>query len=1039
MPKPEHPPNEIPSPSSVERLAARVWGWILTARFPILIALLAFLVKFAFSGSITMWDEGWYVAIASRMADGLSDPMLPLYYPAEGGDIKFFDKPPVAFWGGAILMIIFGRTTFAAKGIVALGGTGLAVITYLLFSHQTKNKSAGVIAGLLVALAHFLSFYSRTAYIDPFVIFMGALVMLLAIRAIDAVFVEGNLRKGYFLIILTGIVNIFNIMTKAWQGILVGPAIVVYLVVRYVERDVQLEGLKDIIQETQGRIKEKKKSNQDTSDGAGSQTSSQPQASNSAEYDRSQYEGGQTSEGRDESPHDQAGYKWFYPLLGGSTAFLGAGFLSNLLVASALLALISAVGCFFVVLRFDLDKEQQVSWKAALASGMGGGAGGVTSGLIVKVFYERMIEPILSITQALGNEEVPWGPFEGIISLLSGSLTSLQGWAAVLLEVLSSLIGAAFAFGVAFFICGLILDLLNQKKDFLAVFYDFLDLIPLGIIGAWFGVWFLLFLLLGDFFDRDAAVITIIGIVISLLLTPVIIAIASLKNRTLAFINIKRSSRSPDELAEFVKHLMFLTITVTIIIASFYPFVAWVQFLDSNIANGTFPWPIRIPGELTDPPENVTYTFLFFTYYIGWRYTHGTKYSLADSIGGAVNDYALIVMLPFFVIGIWAFFFSESRNPALGAALVVWLITIPFVFFPSQFQLNYYYIPLVIPYLAIGAKGIEFIYSSKQWRITVTDNIERFLAATYFYIEIGFTLVFTPLVTLITPFTQFLTGLSSVDSVLASLDIVGPTLFLAGIFLIPFTFLTFRVLKTFPGIIATGFAYRFFILSWIKEENIKILYDVIFHDLLSTLIRLDFAWVQEVIEFGAPLVTLFGLLLLIFGLYWLKPQIKPQAYIFLGLVLSAMLVNISVTVHYDQILDLRFEEMAGYIKNHSGQYNYSTWVIPEGGAQFAMRYYLDVEVVDTGNTPFYQNSSNDMTSYYNLHPNIKFWVVISEKHWKVPSYAEEYPAAYGWLTNHSHLVNVDAIVGLPAWYKMHLFVNRTWITEQGYDWTIFRG
>ncbi|MFW9856586.1 MAG: ArnT family glycosyltransferase [Candidatus Thorarchaeota archaeon] len=1043
MPSLDPPHQESKPPSIVKSFVDRVWRWILVIRFPLLIALLAILVKVAFSGSIAMWDEGWFVAIASRMADGLSDPMLPLYYPSEDGGINFFDKPPVAFWGGAILMWIFGRTTFAAKGIIALGGAGLAVTTYLLFSHQSENKSAGVIAGLLVALAHFLSFYSRTAYIDPFVVFMGALVMVLAIRTIDAVFVEKNMKKGYILIIITGIVNIFNIMTKAWQGILIGPAIVIYLVVRYIERDVQLEELSGIINETRSKMKRDGGELQDTTGDSTSHISSQKGASDSeSNIDSDKNSRLDSKDDREADPYYQRKSIWLYALLGGITSFLVAGFLSNLLVASTFLALISGIACYFMVVRFESDERPGVRWKLAIASSMGGGVGGIIGGIIVKIFFDRMIDPILSIAQELGTKEVSWGPFGGIISFLSDSLTSLEGWAVILLEVLSALIGAFFVFAVTFLFSGFILDLLRRKGRFLIVFYDLLDLIPLGIIGAWFGVWFFFLLLEGEIFDRNALAITIVGTAVSLLLIPLIIAFTVLKDRAITYFNIKRSSRSPHEQGEFIKRLVFLTITIIVIMISFYPFVAWIQFLDTNIANGTFPWPIRTPGELAgDPlkPEKVTYDFLFFTYYIGWRYTHGTKYTLADSIGGAVNDYTIIIMLPFFIVGIWAFFLSEKRNPALGASLITWLLTIPLVFFPAQSQLNYYYIPLVIPYFAIGAKGIEFIYSSERWRITVTDNVEKLLAATYFYIEIGFTLLLPTLATFLDYILGFLTGMTSIYVLIESIDIIGPTLLLAGIFLIPFTFLVFRVLKTFPGIIAIGFAYRLFVLSWMKEENIKILYDVIFHDLLITLVQLDFVWIQEVLEFGAPLVTLFGIILLIFGLSWLKPNTKPQAFIFLGLVLSAMLVNISVTAHYDQILDLRFEEMAGYIKNHGGQYNHSTWVIPEGGAQFSMRYYLAVEVVDTKKTLFSSNSATRMANYYNDHTYIKFWVITNQSHWDLPIYSEEYPNAYRWLTTNPHFANVDAIVGLPTWYKMHLFVNRTWITEQGYEWTTFQG
>ena len=83
------------------------------------------------------------------------------------------------------------------------------------------------------------------------------------------------------------------------------------------------------------------------------------------------------------------------------------------------------------------------------------------------------------------------------------------------------------------------------------------------------------------------------------------------------------------------------------------------------MANGNFPWEIRIPGELwkdENRPDVMTMAFLFFDYYVGWRFTYGTNYDLASSVGGAINDYVLLVMLPFFLMGLWAFFFSERKN-----------------------------------------------------------------------------------------------------------------------------------------------------------------------------------------------------------------------------------------------------------------------------------------------------------------------------------------------------------------------------------------
>lgn len=993
----------------------KIWAILVQFRFVIVIGLLAFWVKVAYISSIDMWDEGWFVAIASWMADGLSDPFLPLYYPAEGGGIKFFDKPPVAFWGGAILMNIFGRTTFAAKGIVILGGAGLALIVYFLYSHQSENKSAAVIAGLLVALAHFLTFYSRTAYIDPFVVFMGALVMLLAIRAIDAVLVENNLKKGYLLLFITASLNILNILTKAWQGILTFPAIGIYLVFRYIERHIELEDLRAIWEEIRS------------------------QSSLSA---------------KDMKPNLVVRSIFFKsglpsPLLI-SFIPLGASFLSTFLItqlfaSSLIISVIIAIGFYIVFLRYCIEHNEQLRLPGIVSGIISGILAGIVGGIIVLIFYDRLDNSFVSVANAFGEEDVFSGGFFGGILSSSETILSNQSLALFVLELIAVLFGTVLAFGAVFLITGVFLDFLTNEKKFLKVIYQGLDIIPLVILGAWFGFWFTGILLLGLFFDRDARTIILFGVYATVFLIPVVLVYPGIKERIVKRFNFNLTLKSSEELSIFKSHLFFLGFAIILVIISFYPFVAWVQYLDSNIASGVFPWDIRVPGELSSDPEKpnpVTYTFLFFEYYISWRYSHATKYALPESIGSALNDYTLIVMLPFFVVGIGAFFFSTKRNPALGSALIAWLVTVPFVFFPAQFQLNYYYIPLAIPYLAIAAKGIEYIYSSKRWRITVDDNIERILAGGYFYIEIGLLYVVSPAIEFLDEFSNLISGSADINTFLIELDNFGSNGLLAIIFMVPFTFLAFRVLKTFPGIITTGFAYKFFILSWIKEENIGKLYSILFNDLLNTVFSLDLLWTLEIIELGAPVATLIGIFLLIFGLYWLKPKVKPQAFVILGLTLSAMLINVSATIHGNQIGDLRFQEIAIYVKNHGGAYNYSTWVIPESGSQFAMRYYLGYEVVDPGSDsrPISYNSTSAMENYYQSHNYTKFWVIINNsKHWDVPAYAINYSAAYSWFTTHEHLVCVDDIVGLTSWYKLHLFVNRTWITEQDYDWTRLSG
>ena len=1012
-PKETQPETEIPP------VLEKIWGIISEFKFVILIAFLAFWVKVAYTSSIDMWDEGWYAAIFSHMAEGTftSDIQLPLYYP-EGGNAKFFDKPPVAFWGGAILMTIFGRSTFAAKGVVIIGGAGLAVIVYYLFSHQSENKSAAIIAGLLVALANFLTFYSRTAYIDPFVIFMSALVMVLAVRMIDAVFVENNMKKGYILLIITVIVNIFNILTKAWQGVLTFPAIAIYLLIRYLERHIRQEELKSVWDEVRSNF------------------TLSPNKIPSYLLINASF----TSE--------RFPFPFVIAIITFGCAFLGSLIITNLFASSVILALVSAVGSYIVFLRTSLIQEKLLLLPGIISASVAGIFSGILGGVVVKIFYGRFAESFVEIAEALGEEEIlSLGSFSGFFN----GLFSNKNLALLLLDLASSIFGAIVSFLVVFLLIGIILDLFISEKKFLMIFYDILDILPLAILGLWFAFWFAAILVLGLFFERDAYSIALFGAGISLVLSLLVTSYPNIKNYISNQFNLKSHLRSKEETSAFESHLLFACISILLLILSFIPFVAWVQYLDVNIANGTFPWEIRIPGELIsdeNKPPIMTYTFLFFNYFISWRFVYGTKYSLPDSVGSAINDYALLVLLPFFIIGVVAFFFSDKRNVALGSLFLTWLVTVPFIFFPAQFQLNYYYIPLAIPYLAVAAKGIEYIYSSERWRITVTDNVERFLAGGYFYLEISYTFILVPVFSFSAPLIDFFQGNIDFNVFMNDVDTLTKYFFIAIIYLVPFTLLAFRVLKTFPGIITLGFAYKFFISSWVKDFDR--LYDLIFHDLSKTILTLDYSWIQDIFELGAPLVTLVGIICLIFALYWLKDRVKPQAYVILILALSGMLINVSTLAHYNQILDMGFQEMGIYIKNHGGDYNDSTWVIPEGGAQFAMRYYLGYEVVDSGNTPFgseYHNSTSAVDTYFQSRPNIRFWAVINHTgHWwdankssGVPPYAEMYPEAYRWLTTNENLACVDDIIGLTSWYKIHLFVNRTWISEQGFDWTKMTG
>jgi len=1017
--------------TEIPLLGKKIWDVFTQHRIVIIIAILAFWLKIVFTHSIDMWDEGWFSSIASRMADGFSDIFLPLYYIGNGVPLQFFDKPPFAFISGAFLMSIFGKSTFAAKGIVMIGGAGLAVIMYFLFSHQKETTCAHVISGLLAALAIFLTSYSRTAYIDPFIIFMGALIFVFGIRAIDAVFVENNMRKGYVLIIITGLLNILNIMTKAWQGILIAPSIAIYLIFRYAERHIEFTEVKKSLNSISNSISSTLRDEESEGNSFSQKisliipfpifiTAFIPAFLVSIIINSKLILIFSAFTDLFESLLVD---KWIIPAV---PTFLDSLLIDNrLFAADLIIALVIAFSCCFVYYGFQ--KNLLRTNKTFVLIGVSATISGIIGSLVVSVFYNRFYEPFLSFAEAFGSNEVFGGAFSGLGPL--EELLSTSSIILIILEIIGAFLGGILAVLVAIFLLGALFDLIADEKGFLTFLYELLDMAPLVLIGSWLLVWFAGFLILGVTFERDALSITIFGIIFSILITPILFIYPRFKNLLSEQYQIKARIRSKVEVSNYRSHMIFISFTVIIVILSFYPFVAWVQYLDTNIANGTFPWSIRVPGEMAgNPPDPLTYTFLFFEYYIGWRYTTGNAYDLPSSVGSAINDYALVVLLPFFIIGLWAFFLSKQRNPALGSALLAWLIVIPFIFFPAKFQLNYYYIPLVLPYFGIAAKGFEYFYSNgKKFRLTTEDYIEKILAGSYFYVEIGLLFVLTPTL-------NFLLGNSTINS-------LAQYYFAGAIYLIPFSFICFRVLKTFPGIITAGFAFKFFIDAWFHHgSGLFELYNIIFHRLPETIFSLDFTWITSVIELGAPLATFVGLVLLIIGLYWLKPKIKPQLLLIVAILLSGMLINVSSLIHSNQIFDMHNQEMAIYINNHGGDYNYSTWVIPEAGAGFALRYYLEYEVVGTGDYPFSSNSSSVMESFSNARPNIKFWVVINDsEHFNVPAYAIEYPEAYKWFSNNTHLVCVDDIVGLTSWYRMHLWVNKTWIMEQGFDWTTLSG
>ncbi|MHA2233328.1 MAG: ArnT family glycosyltransferase, partial [Candidatus Hodarchaeales archaeon] len=239
-------PEKAISPNTA---GSRIRDNLMSLRFAILVFLLSFFMKLWETNSIRMWDEGWYADIAARMADTMEnggDWAFPVYM--EFGLLRMFDKPPLIFWVTGFLIIILGRSTLALKLPIAFSGAMLAVIAYFLYSGDRDDRTAGALAGLMMAAAYFVNFYSRTAYIDITMVFLSSLTVLFAKRAIDAFVDHRNVRQGSFFLVLTGIVNALNLLLKAWQGLIVGPAIGIYLLVKVYQKETNLSRTREILE-----------------------------------------------------------------------------------------------------------------------------------------------------------------------------------------------------------------------------------------------------------------------------------------------------------------------------------------------------------------------------------------------------------------------------------------------------------------------------------------------------------------------------------------------------------------------------------------------------------------------------------------------------------------------------------------------------------------------------------------------------------------------------------------------------------------------
>ncbi|MFX0114914.1 MAG: ArnT family glycosyltransferase, partial [Candidatus Hodarchaeota archaeon] len=982
-------PEKAMTPSTVK---ARIKDHLLSARFAILVFALSFFLKLWETSSIKMWDEGWYADISARMADTMEnggDWAYPVYM--EFGLLRVFDKPPLIFWVTGFLIIFLGRSTLALKLPIAFSGAMLAAIAYFLYSGDRNDRTAGALAGLMMAAAYFVNFYSRTAYIDITMVFLSSLTVLFAKRSIDAFLDHENAIQGSIFLIFTGLVNALNLLLKAWQGLVVGPALGIYLLVKVYQRETDTPQTLETLESL-------------------------------GSFEKLQ----QLLVSFPKDPRRVQILAAIIAFSGAYLIFIG----TNEWLLTGLLLLFPLIGVLFVILLVSSFPKDKLP--SPLDLSLVGVVLGILSVLILRIIV-GFIEPYYQVLEDLahgigdsaggyailylGLPEELFGKSskEQLGDLLSGIFSLVP----ILVVVASlSVIVACFAM--------IELGILGEPRYQRLIKGNLLPILPVLLLGFWIAFWATQIMLGGFLFDHEPIPTVLSGLmggvfiftffsVLGLMNSDktrksiggqgqtwrkyqrralqggisFIIALAGVAIATGSFLFLytvfnwdpwlgvtlsiglvlgflltlvaifsNRTSFWLRELLGKANSSLFLTgFAVIVAVLSFLPFLAWLDYVSRNLGKLSYldsNRPVRRPGEL---PEAVyqehkddILRWFFFDYYISWRYENPSPnedYNMWNAIHSAFADPIFVAMIPVFFIGVFAFF--RTKSAADGLLYTTWFFSTLLVFLPAAFQLNYYYLACFLPFYMVVAKGLVFMFQeARAWW-------------------------------------------------------------------------AFEYLAVFIGVLTFGFIiHHYFIITY---------------ELLS----IPALGVETRIMPSGPHLQKLDLLALTFGiitsfliLFWIRKSLNIIGLTLVFVIVLSSLIAISYSIHAGAKWDPRLEEIADFILEHNGDYNESTWVFSDAGTEYGLRYYLGYEVFKEGErwvggswvNPFKDNSSTRIETFVNAFPQIKFWIVLNDTyrdHDTPETTHAYYSEAYLWLKE--NYVCVDDQIGIPEWLAYHVFAD----------------
>jgi 4-amino-4-deoxy-L-arabinose transferase-like glycosyltransferase len=169
------------------------------------------------------WANSYYAAAAQA---GTQDWKAWLFGSLDAGNAITVDKPPAAMWVMGLSGRLFGFNEFTMLLPEALMGVGAVAVLYLTV-RRSSGPSAGLIAGLVLAVTPVATLMFRFNNPDALLVLLLVVAAYCTVRAIDA----STARRMTMWMALTGSAIGFAFLTKMLQAFLVVPGLALAVLV----------------------------------------------------------------------------------------------------------------------------------------------------------------------------------------------------------------------------------------------------------------------------------------------------------------------------------------------------------------------------------------------------------------------------------------------------------------------------------------------------------------------------------------------------------------------------------------------------------------------------------------------------------------------------------------------------------------------------------------------------------------------------------------------------------------------------------------